>query len=66
MQDVTITRSYLSGRRWTIRGSRRFEIEAEMAAPAWIQGAFTEGGLGPVTSFIGGERYEQLFRERGG
>jgi hypothetical protein len=39
-----------------------FEVAATMAAPAWINGAFTPGGLGPVSAFMGGHRYEQLFR----
>jgi hypothetical protein len=63
MQDITVTRSYRTGAELDYpRVPVSFEIEAEMGAPAWIQGAFTEGGLGPVASFIGGERYEQLFR----
>jgi hypothetical protein len=66
MQDVTVPRSYMSGVSPEFhRVPVSFEIETEMGAPAWIQGAFTKGGLGPVTSFIGGERYEQLFRAEG-
>lgn len=66
MQDVTVARSYMSGVSAEYhRVPVSFEIDTEMGAPAWIQGAFTEGGLGPVASFIGGERYEQLFRATG-
>jgi len=66
LQDVTVARAYISGLPMEPhRVPVSFEIDAEMGAPAWIQGAFTEGGLGPVASFIGGERYEQLFRARG-
>jgi hypothetical protein len=42
-----------------------FRFEMEMIAPAWQQGALTPGGLGPVKDFIGGQRYEQLFRFSG-
>jgi len=66
MQDVTVSRSYISGLPMDYhRVPVSFEIDTEMGAPAWIQGAFTEGGLGPVAPFIGGERYEQLFRASG-
>ncbi|MGE0385684.1 MAG: hypothetical protein AB7Q97_13210 [Gammaproteobacteria bacterium] len=66
MQDATITRNYMTGAPLDyFRVPVSFEVQTEMLAPAWIQGAFTEGGLGPVASFIGGERYEQLFRHTG-
>jgi len=66
MQDTTVARYYMSGAAADYhRVPVSFEIETEMGAPAWVQGAFTEGGLGPVASFIGGERYEQLFRATG-
>src|SRR5690606_1166034 len=66
MQDVTIARRYATGA--ALEGFRTpvsFEVEAQMVAPAWINGAFTEGGLGPVKAFMGGERYEQLLRFAG-
>ena len=66
MQDVTVPRSYMSGVAPEFhRVPVSFDIDTEMGAPAWIQGAFTPGGIGPVTNFIGGERYEQLFRASG-
>ena len=66
MQDVTVARYYMSSAAVDYhRVPVSFEIDTEMGAPAWIQGAFTEGGLGPVAAFIGGERYEQLFRAAG-
>jgi len=66
MQDTTITRAYGTGAILDFpRVPVSFRIDTEMAAPAWIQGAFTDGGLGPVEAFIGGERYEQLFRATG-
>lgn len=42
-----------------------FEITSEPAAPPWILGSFTPGGLGPVTNYVGGSRYEQLIRSHG-
>jgi len=42
-----------------------FRFDMEMAAPAWQQGSPTEGGLGPVKDFVGGQRYEQVFRFTG-
>jgi len=66
MQDITIQRRYLSGQPLdTFRTPVSFELDARMAAPAWINGSFTEGGLGPVKAFMGGERYEQLCRVSG-
>jgi hypothetical protein len=41
-----------------------FTVECDMAAPPWVNGAFTPGGLGPVEAFMGGHRYEQLFRAK--
>jgi len=66
LQDITVTRRYLSGQAVDyFRTPVSFELDARMAAPAWLNGAFTEGGLGPVKSFMGGERYEQLCRVSG-
>jgi hypothetical protein len=42
-----------------------FEVESTMAAPPWINGGFTPGGLGPVSAFMGGHRYEQLIHCKG-
>lgn len=64
--DITVERTYMSG---TPLDPHRvpvtFEIDTIAGAPAWVQGSFTEGGLGPVAPFIGGERYEQLFKASG-
>ncbi|MDO7843614.1 hypothetical protein [Sphingomonas immobilis] len=66
MQDVTIGRSYLTGAPLDPpRIPVRFSIDTQMVAPAWMQGALTPEGLGPVKAFIGGERYEQLFKHTG-
>jgi hypothetical protein len=60
MQTVTMAREATDNRVVV-----RFEMDVQMVAPAWINGAFTPGGLGPVKEFIGGERYEQMFHATG-
>jgi hypothetical protein len=66
MQDITIARRYYSGVPLDyLRTPVSFELDARMAAPAWVNGAFSEGGLGAVKSFMGGDRYEQLCRVSG-
>jgi len=66
MNDVTIARTFTSSAPLDCpHVHARFRIDTEMVAPAWLQGSFTEGGLGPVKGFIGGTRYEQLFRASG-
>jgi hypothetical protein len=39
----------------------RFDVEATLAVPPWVQGALE----GRVADLMGGPRYEQLFRARG-
>lgn len=66
MADASVPCAYLSTTPLDMpRIVVRFDVETEMVAPAWIQGALVAGGLGPVTPFIGGERYEQVFRASG-
>lgn len=66
MADCTISRAYLTAAPLDpYPVPVRFEIEAEMVAPAWMQGTIVAGGLGPVEPFIGGERYEQLLSNGG-
>jgi hypothetical protein len=66
MADASVPCSYISTTPLEMpRVAVRFDVETEMVAPAWIQGGLVEGGLGAVTAFIGGERYEQLFRAKG-
>jgi hypothetical protein len=66
LYDVTVERTYMSGMAADPhRVPVTFEIDTVMGAPAWVQGSLTQGGLGPVATFMGGERYEQLFKARG-
>ncbi|MET0656976.1 MAG: hypothetical protein ABW110_02315 [Steroidobacteraceae bacterium] len=66
MQDATIARNYMTANALDFPlVSVSIAVELEMVAPAWRQGSLVEGGLGPVTALIGGERYEQLYRNRG-
>ncbi|MCK9541643.1 MAG: hypothetical protein M0R03_06395, partial [Novosphingobium sp.] len=66
MDNVTIVYNYRTGNVIDIpRVPIRFDIDTQMVAPAWLQGSMVEGGLGVATPYIGGERYEQLFRASG-
>ena len=47
-----------------------FEVECEMVVPPWIQGEMSEDAASKLTNlievaFMGGDRYEQLFRAQG-
>jgi hypothetical protein len=66
MQDITVERRYMTGLPMdSYRVPVSFDIDARMGAPAWINGGLSEGGLGAVKVFMGGERYEQLCRISG-
>lgn len=66
MDDVTVVHNYRTGNVIDIpRVPIRFDVDTTMVAPAWLQGSMIEGGLGVATAYIGGERYEQLFRASG-
>lgn len=66
MDDATVVYNYRTGNSLDIpRVPVHFEVDTSMVAPAWLQGSMVEGGLGVVTAYIGGERYEQLFRASG-
>jgi hypothetical protein len=47
-----------------------FEVECEMVVPPWVQGEMSEDAANKLThsiegAFMGGDRYEQLFRAQG-
>ncbi|HMT47737.1 MAG TPA: hypothetical protein PKE59_11385 [Novosphingobium sp.] len=66
MDDVTVVHNYRTGNVLDLpRVAIRFDVETQMVAPAWLQGSMVEGGLGLAAAYIGGERYEQLFRASG-
>jgi hypothetical protein len=66
LNNATVLHNYRTGKLLdTPPVAVHFDVTARMAAPAWIQGSLTEGGLGIVTPFIGGERYEQVFEAKG-
>lgn len=66
MDDVTVVHNYRTGNVLDLpRVPVRFDVDTTMVAPAWLQGSMVEGGLGVATAYIGGERYEQLFRASG-
>jgi hypothetical protein len=61
MRDASIPEQLQSGPTSAVE----FEVTCEMAAPPWVNGLFTPGGLGPVKAFFGGHRYEQLIDCKG-
>ena len=58
---ATSSADLVAGRKTGPLADVRFEVEATLAVPPWVQGALK----GRVADLMGGPRYEQLFRARG-
>ncbi len=68
--DATSSSELIAGRKDGPRVDLRFEVEARMAVPPWVQGALQPDAdsqlkTSIVGDLMGGPRYEQLFRATG-
>jgi len=68
--DATSSTELIAGRKDGPRVDLRFEVEARMAVPPWVQGALhadadSQLKTSIVGDLMGGPRYEQLFRATG-
>ena len=68
--DATSSADLVAGRKDGPRVDLRFEVEAKMAVPPWVQGALQPDAdsalkTSIVGDLMGGPRYEQLFRATG-
>ncbi|WP_099040314.1 hypothetical protein [Mycobacterium neglectum] len=68
--DATSSSELIEGRKDGPRVDLRFEVEAKMAVPPWVQGALhadadSQLKTSIVGDLMGGPRYEQLFRATG-
>ncbi|WP_006241983.1 hypothetical protein [Mycolicibacterium tusciae] len=68
--DATSSSQLIAGRKDGPRVDLRFEVEARMAVPPWVQGALQADAdsqlkTSIVGDLMGGPRYEQLFRATG-